>query len=92
MFLLKIYFFKNMIAETDVNELESQNESLLSIFCCFRICKRTEFSEHGLGVYAASPSEVCIFFCSVELLFLFSSLCEVYLYFYRFKNLLYAPI
>lgn len=31
------------------------------LFGCFSACQRTDFSEHGLGMYAASPTEVCSF-------------------------------
>lgn len=33
-----------------------------SLTCCFSICQKFNFSEHGLGMYAISPSEVCLFF------------------------------
>lgn len=58
-------FSKRIMSET----IEpSASELFYSIFCCFRICKRTAFSEHGLGVYMASPSEVRLFFILVLLI------------------------
>lgn len=71
----------------DVEEVENEDEvtwveSLSSIFCCFRICQKTEFNEHGLGMYMASPSEVsfiCINYC-----------CKTLINYFSFKSLQYV--
>lgn len=48
-------------SRTEEDEEETTwTESLTNIFCCFRICQKTEFNEHGLGMYMASQSEVSL--------------------------------